>query len=194
MERLRKQQIVKGLNDALNDAGMVVVARHNALTVAEANELRRGVRETGATFRVVKNRLALRALESTPYEALRDLFEGPSALTLADDPVAAAKATVDYAKKNRKLVVVGGAMPGTMLDAEGVRQLATLPSLDVLRATLAGLLNAPASRLASVLQAPARPACACRGRLRQHGIDRTGRRRGILTPSRYEPTRNTGVH
>ena len=104
---------------------------------------------------MTKNRLALRALDGTPYEGLRDLFTGPTAVATSADPVAAAKAAVDYAKKNDKLVVIGGAMGGQRLDADGIKALATLPSLDELRGKLIGLIQAPATKVAGVLQAPA---------------------------------------
>lgn len=155
MERSRKEKIVNDMHDAFDGAEIVVVTHNNGLTVAEATELRRSMRDVGASFRVTKNRLALRALDGTTYEGLRDLFTGPTAVATSDDPVAAAKATIDYAKKNDKLVVIGGAMGETLLDADGVKQLASLPSLDELRAKLVGLLQTPATQVAGVLQAPA---------------------------------------
>jgi large subunit ribosomal protein L10 len=155
VERARKKEIVDGLHEALSDASVVVVTQHNGMTVAEATVLRRSMLAAGANFRVTKNRLALRALDGTPYEGLRDLFTGPTAVATSADPVAAAKAAVDYAKKNDKLVVIGGAMGGQRLDADGIKALATLPSLDELRGKLIGLIQAPATKVAGVLQAPA---------------------------------------
>src|SRR5690606_16545441 len=114
----------------------------------------RGMRNAGATFRVTKNRLTKLALQETPYVHLADLLKGPTGLAFSSDPVAAAKAAVGFAKQNQKLVVLGGAIGGTLLDAKGVEALATLPSLDELRGRLVGLLKAPASKLAGVLQAP----------------------------------------
>ncbi len=155
MERSRKVKIVDDLHGALNDANMVVVTHHNGLTVAEATELRRSMRDVSASFRVTKNRLALRALDGTQYEGLRDLFNGPTAVTTSEDPVSAAKATVDYAKKNKKLVVIGGALGETRLDPDGVQQLSSLPSLDELRAKIVGMIQTPATRIAGVMQTPA---------------------------------------
>ena len=155
MERARKERIVAELRGAFNEAGMVVVTRQNGLKVADATELRRSMRDAGATFRVTKNRLALRALAGTPYEGLRDLFAGPTAVAVSADPLAAARAAVAYAGKNDGLVVIGGAMGETMLDADGVGRLASLPSLDELRARLVGLLRAPAAKTIGVLRAPA---------------------------------------
>lgn len=155
MERARKENIVNQLHADIGSAEMVVVARHEGLTVAEATELRRAMRAAGTSFRVTKNRLALRALGGTPYEGLKGLFKGPTAVACSNDPVAAAKAAVDYAKKNEKLIVLGGQMGTRELDAAGVEQLAKLPSLDELRGKIVGLLQAPATKLAVVLQTPA---------------------------------------
>jgi len=155
VERARKENIVNQLHADIGSAEMVVVARHEGLTVAEATELRRAMRAAGTSFRVTKNRLALRALGGTPYEGLKGLFKGPTAVACSNDPVAAAKAAVDYAKKNEKLIVLGGQMGTRELDAAGVEQLARLPSLDELRGKIVGLLQAPATKLAVVLQAPA---------------------------------------
>ncbi len=154
LERSRKEEIVSELEGALGGAGIVVVVRHEGLTVAEATELRRSVRGAGASFRVVKNRLVLRALEQAGMEAIAEMFHGPSAIATATDPVAGARVTVDYAKKNSKLVIVGGAMDGRALDADGVRTIAQLPSLDELRARLIMLISTPATRVAGVLQEP----------------------------------------
>jgi large subunit ribosomal protein L10 len=155
VERARKENIVNQLHADIGSAEMVVVARHEGLTVAEATELRRAMRAAGTSFRVTKNRLALRALGGTPYEGLKGLFKGPTAVACSNDPVAAAKAAVDYAKKNEKLIVLGGQMGTRELDAAGVEQLAKLPSLDELRGKIVGLLQAPATKLAVVLQTPA---------------------------------------
>ena len=154
MERSRKEEIVGELKATLGDAGIVIVTRHNGLTVAEATELRRAIGDAGATFRVVKNRLVLRALENTPVESIAGLFRGPSAVATSDDPVTAAKAAVDYARSNPKLVIVGGAMDGRPLDAAGIRGVAQLPPLDELRARLLAMIQTPATRIAGVLQAP----------------------------------------
>ena len=155
MERARKKEIVAELRRTLEGADAVVVTRHNGLTVAEATELRRAMRAVDARFRVTKNGLALRALEGTSREGLRDLFAGPTAIATSDDAVSVAKAAVDYARKNEKLVVLGAAMGARPLDAAQVAALAALPSLDRLRAGLVAVLQAPATKVAGVLQAPA---------------------------------------
>lgn len=154
MDRAEKRAFVQEMHTAFGEAGCVVVAHYSGLSVAEMGELRRGMRNAGATFRVTKNRLTKLALQETPYVHLADLLKGPTGLAFSSDPVAAAKAAVGFAKQNQKLVVLGGAIGGTLLDAKGVEALATLPSLDELRGRLVGLLKAPASKLAGVLQAP----------------------------------------
>jgi large subunit ribosomal protein L10 len=155
MDRTEKREFVAGLAQVFAETSMVVVTRYQGLTVAEATDLRRRMRSAGATFKVAKNRLASRALEGTPFAALAPLLKGPTALAWAQDPVAVAKAAIDYSKANEKLVVVGGALGTRMLDQAGVRALADLPSLDQLRAGLIGMLSTPATRVAGVLAAPA---------------------------------------
>jgi large subunit ribosomal protein L10 len=153
--RARKSEIVDGLKGVFSDAGVVVVAHYKGLSVAEVSELRRGMREAGAAFRVTKNTLARIALANTPYATMDPLFTGPTAIAYSADPVAAPKAAVGFAKRNEKLAIVGGALPGNLLSPEQVRALADLPSIDELRARLLGLLTTPAARLVGILQAPA---------------------------------------
>jgi large subunit ribosomal protein L10 len=155
VERSQKQALVSSLHDDFAGTVCVVVTHQTGLSVAEVTQLRRQVRGAGARFRVTKNRLAKRALEGTPFEALAPLFSGPTAVAFSDDPVAAAKAAVEYANRNDKLRIVGGALAGKPLDAAGVRALAVLPSLDELRGKIIGLIQAPATKLAGLLQAPA---------------------------------------
>ncbi|MGI9498825.1 MAG: 50S ribosomal protein L10 [Geminicoccaceae bacterium] len=155
MLRAEKIEIVDSLRGVFADAGVVVVTHFQGLSVAEVTELRRGMRDAGAKFRVTKNRLAKIALAETAFDPLVGLFTGPTAIAYSDDPVAAPKAVVDFAKKNDKLVVVGGGLDGNLLSAEEVKALASLPSLDELRAKIIGMISTPAQRIASVLQAPA---------------------------------------
>jgi large subunit ribosomal protein L10 len=134
---------------------MVVLTRNEGMTVADVTELRRRMRAAGASFKVAKNRLALLALDGTRFDGLKPLMKGPTAISWSTDPVAVAKAAVDFAKTNDKFVMIGGALGTQVLDVSGVKALAELPSLDALRAKLLGLLAAPATRIAGVLQAPA---------------------------------------
>src|ERR1700761_7949450 len=125
------------------------------MTVAQMSDLRARMGAAGASFRVSKNRLAVRALKGTPIEGIAHLFKGPTGIAVSDDPIAASKTAVAYAKDNEKLVILGGSMGTTMLDANGGKAAAELPSLDELRGKIVGLLLAPATKLAGVIQAPA---------------------------------------
>lgn len=155
VERTAKKEWVGSLHNKLGEVNLVVVARYSGLTVAEITDLRGKMRAVDASFKVVKNRLTRLALTGTEYEKLADLFVGPTAIAMSKDPVAAAKVAVEYAKTNEKLVLVGGALGTNVLDVNGIKALATLPSLDELRARLLGMISTPATRIAGVLQAPA---------------------------------------
>jgi large subunit ribosomal protein L10 len=155
VDRSQKRELIDRLHATFAKAESVVVTRYSGLNVAELTELRRQMRQMGAGFKVVKNRLTKRALDGTAYGPLADLLQGPTAIAYSGDPVAAAKAVTDFAKKNEKLVLVGGAIGQNRLDAAAVRALAQLPSLDQLRGKLVGLLQAPAAKLAALTKAPA---------------------------------------
>ncbi|MCB2102897.1 MAG: 50S ribosomal protein L10 [Rhodobacterales bacterium] len=154
MDRTQKEEWVASLHQVFSETEMVVVTHYSGLTVAQSGALRTKMREAGANFKVTKNRLTRLALKDTRFAGLNDMFTGPTAIAYSDDPVAAAKAAVEFAKGNDKLVILGGALGENVLDADGVKALATLPSLDELRAKLAGLLTQPAAKIAMVLQAP----------------------------------------
>ena len=155
MDRSQKTDAVAQLNDVFNEAGVVVVTRNLGLTVAESTDLRAKMREAGATYQVAKNRLAKIALKDTDYAGIEEYLNGPTALAYSEDPVAAAKAVVEFAKTNDRIEVVGGSMGSQVLDEAGVRSLASMPSLDELRGKLVGLVNAPATKIAQVVNAPA---------------------------------------
>jgi len=155
VDRTAKENWVTGLNQTLTAAEVVVVTHYNGMDVAAMTELRYSMREAGAQFTVTKNRLTRLALEGTRYGAISPLFDGPTAIAFSADVTAAPKAVADYARKNKNLIILGGAMGETILDADGVRALASLPSLDELRAQLIAVLLAPATKLAAVMQAPA---------------------------------------
>lgn len=155
MDRTQKEEQVSSLRETFDAAELVVVTHYSGLTVAEMGELRGQMREVGADFKVTKNRLTKLALAGTKFEGLTEMFSGPTAIAYSSDPVAAAKASVNFSKANEKLVVLGGAMGSESLDVNGVKALATLPSLDELRAKLVGMISTPATRIAGVLQAPA---------------------------------------
>jgi large subunit ribosomal protein L10 len=154
LDRAQKQQLADSLHRDFADYVCVVVTHQTGMTVAEVTQLRRQMIGAGARFRVTKNRLAKRALEGTPFAQLAPLFSGPTAIAYSRDPVAAAKAAVEYANRNNKFTIIGGGLNGQMLDEAGVKALATLPSLDELRGKIIGLINAPATKIAGLLQAP----------------------------------------
>jgi large subunit ribosomal protein L10 len=155
VDKTEKAEVVSDLNKVFADAGSVVVAHYSGMTVAEMGELRARMRAAGASFRVAKNRLAVRALQGTAVEAISHLFKGPTGIAISSDPIAASKVAVAYAKDNDKLVILGGSVGVTTLDANGVKALASLPSLDELRGKIVGLLVAPATKIAGIVQAPA---------------------------------------
>jgi len=154
VDRSGKQALVAALHQTFMSNVLVVVTHNAGMSVAEVTNLRRQMRQAGAGFKVTKNRLARLALAGTAFEGLSSLFTGPTGIGFSVDPVAAAKVIVAYAKANEKLTIVGGATGGQVLDRVGISSLATLPSLDELRARLLGMLQTPATRIATVLQAP----------------------------------------
>ena len=155
MERAQKEAKVAALREGFSSAQAVIVTHAQGMTVAESTTLRRSMGAAGASFRVTKNRLAKIALKGTAFEGLDSLFTGPTAVAFSDDPVAVAKAVIDFAKKNDKLSVVGGGLGGQVIDPAGVEQLTKLPSIDELRGKILGLIQAPATQIVTIMTAPA---------------------------------------
>ena len=155
MDRSQKAESVASLNAVFNEVGVVVITRNLGLSVAQTTALRGKIREVGASYKVAKNRLAKLAIKDTDYEGIGEYLTGPTALATSVDPVAAAKAVVDFAKTNDKIEIVGGSMGTQVLTPEGVKALASMPSLDQLRSTLIGLVQAPATKIAQLSTAPA---------------------------------------
>ena len=154
MDRSQKADLVAELKQVFTDTTVVVVTRNHGLSVAQSSDLRMKMRDAGAQYKVAKNRLALIALEDTQYKPIGELLKGPTALATSADPVAAAKVAVDFAKTNDKFEIVGGAMGDTVLDVDGIKALAALPSLDELRAKIVGLIQAPATKIARTVSEP----------------------------------------
>ena len=155
MDRAGKGELVSHYNGIFENAGVIVVTHYSGLSVPDLDELRHQMADVGGTVKVTKNRLVKLALAGTPNESVGEFFIGPTAIAFSDDPVAAPKVAAKFAKANDNLKIIGGIMDGNVLDADGVKNLASLPSLDELRGQLVGLINSPATKLAGVLQAPA---------------------------------------
>jgi large subunit ribosomal protein L10 len=155
VDRAQKESVVGELGQIFSDSGAVVVCHYAGLTVADMSNLRRQMREAGASVRVAKNRLAKIALEGKPCQGIADFLKGQTVLAYAEDPVSAAKVVDKFAKTNDKLVIVGGAMGDTVLDVDGVKSLAQMPSREELIASIVGCIGAPAANLASAIGAPA---------------------------------------
>jgi large subunit ribosomal protein L10 len=154
VNRAEKRELVSTLNEAWKETGVMVIAHYKGMSVTEMGEFRKRVKEAGGSVKVAKNRLAKLALKGTQAEGISALLKGQTCVAYSDDPVSAAKVSVKYSKENEKLVILGGAMGATVMDVEAVRALAALPSLDELRATLIGLIQAPATKIARVLKEP----------------------------------------
>lgn len=155
MDRAQKKELVTTLHEVFENTGVVVVAHYAGLSVKQMTELRGEMRRAGATVKVAKNRLVKLALPGTPPEGMSDLFTGPTLIAYSDDPVAAPKAASDFAKGNEAFVILGGAMGPQVLDVDGIKALAALPSLDELRGKIVGMLQTPATRMAMLTKAPA---------------------------------------
>ncbi len=155
MDRAAKKEAVDELNGLFKATGVAVVAHYSGLTVAQMQTLRKQMKQVGASVQVAKNRLAKIALEGTDVVAIGSLLKGPTVIATSNDPVAAPKVAVEFAKANEKFVILGGSMGKTVLNVDSVKALASLPSLDELRGKLVGLLVAPATKIAQLANAPA---------------------------------------
>ncbi len=155
MDRAEKKELVATLSEVFKTTNVVVVAHYSGLTVAQMQTLRKQMKQAGAQVKVAKNRLAKIALDGTDVASIAPLMKGPTLIAYSGDPIAAPKVAVDFAKANEKFVILGGAMGKTALNSDAVKALASLPSLDELRAKLVGLIQAPATKLAQLANAPA---------------------------------------
>ncbi len=155
VNRAEKREFVTWLNEAFRKSGSVVVAHYSGLTVSQMNDLRSKMGEAGGAVKVAKNRLAKIALQGTESESIVDLFTGQTLIAYSEDPITAPKVAVDFAKSNDKFVILGGSMGATSLTVDAVKSLASLPSLNELRAKLVGMISTPATRIAQVVNAPA---------------------------------------
>ena len=155
MERAAKKQAIDDLSEVFKGTSVAIVAHYSGLTVAQMQVLRKQMKQAGAAVKVSKNRLAKIALEGTDVVSIGSLLKGPTVIATSKDPVAAPKVAIEFAKTNEQFVILGGAMGKTVLNPDGVKALASLPSLDELRGKIVGLLVAPATKLAQLTNAPA---------------------------------------
>lgn len=153
MNREEKAELLNEMNGLISGSQAVIIAHYRGLTVAEMSELRAKARQLGAELRVTKNRITRLALKGTSFEGLGDLFKGPVIMAYSSDPISACKLCVEYAKENEKFLVVGGALNTGVLTNAEIERLATIPSMDELRAKIIGLLQAPGAALARVTKA-----------------------------------------
>ena len=154
MDRASKEKIVSSLNKAFDEANFLIVTQNDGLTVEEMSSLRGSLRESNTSFRVAKNSLAKIAVNNTDAQSLQELFNGPTAIAFSDELSSSPKVIVDFVKAHEKLSIVGGLMDGKLIDAEVIKELATLPSMDALRSMIIGVLNAPATKVAGILNRP----------------------------------------
>jgi large subunit ribosomal protein L10 len=155
VDRAAKKELVATLSGVFKSTNVVVIAHYSGLNVVQMQTLRRQMKQAGGAVKVAKNRLAKLALEGADAAVIVPLLKGPTLIAYSSDPVAAPKVAADFAKANNKFVILGGAMGKTALDANGVKALAALPSLDELRAKIIGLIQAPATKIAQLVNAPA---------------------------------------
>ena len=155
MTRARKQDEIEDLKGRMEGSEIIVLTQNTGLNAKSITDLRLEMRKNEVSFKVVKNTLAKIASEGTNAEQISDMFAGPVGMATSQDPVAAAKVAHNFAKKNDKLVILGGVYGDMILDAEGVKQLASLPTLDELRSKIIGLIQAPAQKIAQITQIPA---------------------------------------
>ncbi len=153
MQKAEKKEFVKNFNETLKDKEFLVVAHYKGLTVSEISSLRQKIKSADSIFKVAKNTLTKRALKDTNFEVLDKLFVGPTSIAYSNDPVSTSKAMIDFAKDNGNLKILGGAMSGKELNIDEIKKLAALPSMEVLKAKILGLLSASQRSLMSTLQA-----------------------------------------
>lgn len=151
LNRNEKAEVIKEVSGQLAEAQSMIVAEYRGIDVGSLTVLRKTAREKGVYLRVLKNSLVRRSIADTPYAGLHDHLVGPLIYAISEDPVAPAKLLVDFAKDNDKIVITAGAMPDSVLDAEGVKALAKMPSREELLAKLLGTMQAPVAQFVRTL-------------------------------------------
>ena len=151
----KKQIYIKEMKSQFDESESVIVAHYQGLTVKQLDELRKKMREHGIQFKITKNRITKLALEETRCKDLSKLFKGPTAVALSSDAITSAKILTNFSKENTSLKILGGIMGNDILDVVGVKNVATLPTLEEARAKIVGIVRSPAQKIASILLAPA---------------------------------------
>ena len=155
MDKEKKQSYISEMTTQFEKSEGVIVAHYQGLTVNQLDELRAKMREHGIIFKITKNRITKLAIEKTRCKQLSDLFTGPTAVALSQDAITSAKILTNFSKENSNLKILGGIMGSDILDVAGVKNVATLPTLNEARAKIVSILRSPAQKIASILLAPA---------------------------------------
>ena len=155
MNKEKKQNYIKEMKTEFDKSEAIIVTHYQGLTVNQLDDLRAKMREHGIIFKITKNRITKLALEKTRCKDLSSLFSGPTAVALSEDAITSAKILTNFSKENSNLKILGGIMGNDILDVAGVKNVATLPTLDEARAKIVGILRSPAQKIASILLAPA---------------------------------------
>ncbi len=155
MNKEQKKIYIENMSTQFDNTEAVIVTHYQGLTVTQLDDLRKKMREHGIKFKITNNRITKLALEKTKCKDLTDLFSGPTAVALSQDAIISAKILTKFSKENENLKILGGIMGADILDVAGVKNVATLPSLDEARAKIVGILSSPAQKIASILLAPA---------------------------------------
>ena len=153
MNKEQKKQYISDMTTQFDKTEAIIVTHYQGLTVTQLDDLRKKMREHGIKFKITNNRITKLALEKTKCKELSDLFTGPTAVAFGEDAIMSARILSKFAKDNDNLKLIGGIMDNEVLDQAGVQNVASLPTLDEARANIVGILNAPASKLVSILLA-----------------------------------------
>tara|TARA_Y100001936_G_C16025063_1_gene641977 strand:- start:129 stop:635 length:507 start_codon:yes stop_codon:yes gene_type:complete len=155
MNKEKKKIYINEMSAQFQNAESVLVTHYQGLTVKQLDDLRSKMREHGIQFKITKNRITKIALEKTKCKDLSKLFKGPTAIAFSKDAITSAKILTKFSKENNKLQILGGIMGSEILDVDGVKNVALLPTLDEARAKIVGILRSPAQKITSILLAPA---------------------------------------
>ena len=154
INKSKKKSYIEEMKGFFSKTSSVFVTHYQGLTVKQIDELRSEMRKHGILFKITKNRITKLALEGSKFKKLENLFTGPTAITISEDPITSAKILTKFAKSNKNLKIIGGLMEEEPLSVADVEKIATLPTLDEARAKIVGILATPAQKIVSILLAP----------------------------------------